>query len=152
MEVVLHAIETVERQRLVRCDPIVVLEPTSPLRLGSDIRAAVELNAANPRPNVISASFVQDVDWMFRTTRSGAVRWLHNTKRSRRQDQPVVYVPNGVVYVLTRARLGRPWTERAVAYPVPRDRAVDIDDGRDLWIARALATAKTTIRKRTIAG
>jgi CMP-N-acetylneuraminic acid synthetase len=64
----------------------------------------------------------------------------------------VVYVPNGVVYVLTRARLGRPWTERAVAYPVPRDRAVDIDDGRDLWIARALATAKTTIRKRTIAG
>jgi CMP-N-acetylneuraminic acid synthetase len=93
---------------------------------------------------------MKHADWLFRTSKAGAVRWLRSERHARRQNEALTYVPNGIVYVLTRARLGKPWWERAVIYPVPAARALDIDDERDLWTARALAApvARSTVAKR----
>jgi CMP-N-acetylneuraminic acid synthetase len=144
-----HAIAEVERGSEVHCDPIIVLEPTAPLRRPDDVRAALKLNLIPGRPNVFSASFVQDSDWLFRIAKGGKARWLRRgTMHERRQDQRDVYVPNPVVYVISRALLDRPWMEGAVAYPTPPDRSVEVDDARDLWIARALAGAR--VRRGTI--
>jgi CMP-N-acetylneuraminic acid synthetase len=145
-----HAVAEVERGSDVHCDPIIVLEPTAPLRRPSDVRAALKLNLATSRPSVFSASYVQDTDWLFQIAKGGRARWLRRGRLSeRRQDQTELYVPNPVVYVVTRARLDRPWLEAAVAYPTPPERSVEVDDARDLWIARALAAARD--HRRTIA-
>ena len=143
-----HAVAEVERTSDAHCDPIIVLEPTAPLRRPDDVRAALKLNLATGRPSVFSASYVQDADWLFRIGVGGKARWLRTgTMSERRQDQGDLYVPNPVVYVITRARLDRPWLQGAVAYPTPPERSVEVDDARDLWVARALAAARARPRR-----
>jgi N-acylneuraminate cytidylyltransferase len=150
IDAVVHAIDAIEAASNVRCDPIVILEPTAPLRAPDDIRAAVELNLGKGRPNVFSASLVQDAEWLFRLGTGGRAIWSRTGNPSeRRQDQRAMYVPNPIVYVLTRARLTRPWRAAAVAYPTPAERSVEIDDAQDLWVARALSAARARRRLRT---
>jgi CMP-N,N'-diacetyllegionaminic acid synthase len=142
-EAIEHAIGVVEQELDVYCDPIVLLEPTSPFRTPEDIRAAIRLNASPHRPTVFSASMVQDTEWLFRIGRGGTAAWLKKGSRQlRRQDQDRWFVPNGVVFVLTRRGVGRGWLERAVAYPTPAERSLDIDDAHDLRVARAIAAAR----------
>lgn len=149
IDAIRHAVDAIERASAVRCDPIIVLEPTAPLRQPKDIRAALKLNLAPERPTVVSASYVQDTDWLFRLGAGAKVEWVRTgAKGARRQDQEKLYVPNGVVYVLTRRRLEGLWLEPAVAYLTPPERSADIDDAHDLWLVRALASVGTSRRRR----
>ena len=65
-DVVIHAIKTLEQNSPVP-DIIVVLQPTSPLRVAADIDGAVELLHSTGAPSIVSISEVDHpVDWLFR--------------------------------------------------------------------------------------
>ena len=146
-DVVIHAIKTLEQNSPVP-DIIVVLQPTSPLRVAADIDGAVELLHSTGAPSIVSISEVDHpVDWLFRLGARGRLTPLViSPPATRRQEAKKAYRLNGAVYVIRREALRR-WRAlrgpRTLGYPMPRERSTDIDEPFDLLITEA-TLARTT--------
>ncbi len=141
MEVVRHALTALPE----RYDYLVVLQPTSPLRIAADIDGAVVLCCSTGAPACVSVSEPDKAPhWAFIRDDKGRLSPLIAGGQTivRRQDLPATMVLNGAVYV---ARcdwiIGHPEFVGAdtVGYVMPKARAVDVDDELDLVVAEALA-------------
>lgn len=115
-------------------DTVVILQPTSPLRTGNDIRACLDMYRSTGCP-VVSATPAKP--WIF--TMTGDVATPAFDFADRRQDAEFV-TPNGAVYVFSAeyARSNRKWWCDAILYMMPQERSVDIDTPTDLVVAKAL--------------
>ena len=141
MKPIIHELNWLARNENGRCDYLMVLQPTSPLRTAADISAALELGVQRRADAVVSVSVMLDHPyWAKRITRDGRLHdFLHPRRRPpRRQDLPAVYRLNGAIYlarpdVLLRRRTF--YTPRTYAYVMPPERSIDIDDDLDLSIA-----------------
>lgn len=110
-------------------DVTVLLQPTSPFRTADDIKNSLGLLVKNQADSVISTVEAQK-DLAFQ------VRWAN-----RLEALPSIVVPNGAIYILTTEALnrGETWySGRVYAYPMPKDRSLDIDTEQDLELARHL--------------
>lgn len=140
MDVVLHALDQVPGYEYV-----VLLQPTSPLRTAADIDAAFALLQSRSAPSCVSVCEAeQSPYWMFRLGAEEALAPLlpGEAGASRRQDLPPVYVLNGAIYIAqvdwlrrTRSFLG----EGCIAYRMPLERSIDIDDAADFEAFRRTA-------------
>lgn len=142
--VILHALDWYERERGIRYDRVVLLQPTSPLRTPDDIRRAVSLwtsecdmvvTVREARTNPYYNAFEPDAEG-----------YLHISKGdggyTRRQDAPEVWEYNGAVYVMSVSSLRQgPMSafRRVIPCPMPDDRSVDLDTPLDWQIAENLA-------------
>lgn len=137
MDVVLHALG-----QLPGYEYLVLLQPTSPLRTAADIDAAFELLKSTGAPSCVSVCEVeQSPYWMFRIKDGGKVERLLSEEGSatRRQDLPPIYVLNGAIYI---ARID--WLKQSknflgegcVAYVMPKERSLDIDNAADFEVFR----------------
>lgn len=137
-EVLVHAAEALG---LREDDLVVVLQPTSPLRTGDDVAAAVRLHLDEAPDCVVSVTEPHPHPlWMFREDEGGALVPFSGPPPPRRQDLPRAWALNGAVYV---ARAGRVrgvglLSGRILPSPMPKERSVDIDDAVDLRVAEAL--------------
>ena len=130
-------------------DYIVLLQPTSPLRISEDIDgclllcekrdapACVSLQKANKHPLWM---FTQDAD-----DRIHSVLGLDVPKR--RQDLSQCYELNGAVYVAKT----KWWLEKksffdveTCGYIMPKERSIDIDTEIDFYVAEQLITQRKT--------
>jgi CMP-N,N'-diacetyllegionaminic acid synthase len=134
IEPVLHALRTLPE----KYDYVVLLQPTSPLRLVVDIDGCIELCILKNAPAAVSVTKVtQHPYWMFEIDHSGrTIPFIQERKEVFcRQDLPDVYILNGAVYVsktdwlLEHQSFMAPLT---VANIMPRERSFDIDDEIDL--------------------
>lgn len=132
MDVVLHALN-----ELPGYEYVALLQPTSPLRTSADIDAAFETMRVNHAPACVS---VVEVDlspyWMYKVSDDGRMQSILETptKVNRRQDLETVYALNGAIYIAkvdwlqqTRSFLG----SETIAYKMPKERSLDIDDEID---------------------
>lgn len=143
MDVVLHALD-----QLPGYEYIVLLQPTSPLRTAEDIDAAFALMQASGAPSCVSVSEAeQSPYWMYRLTAEGKLQGLLSKEEgiSRRQDLPPVYVLNGAIYIAridwlrtTRSFVGA----ETVAYQMPKERSIDIDNADDFEAFRTKVEAR----------
>jgi N-acylneuraminate cytidylyltransferase len=139
MDVVLHALD-----QLAGFEWIVLLQPTSPLRLAVDIDAAIEQCLKTNAPACVSVCEAPASPWwMFQVGEQGALRsFLPPEQRpAKRQDLPDLYALNGAVYVAKTEWLqtSRSFlTEETVAYVMPPARSVDIDTLFDFQWAECL--------------
>ena len=125
LPVVRHAISTLDLQP----DLIVLLQPTSPFRAVDDIHKSYDLIKECSGDAVVSVTEPPG-DLVFE---------LGHAKRMR----PVrhLVVPNGALYLLTgqHMRSGGDWySGLTYAYPMPKERSLDIDTELDLEIARLM--------------
>ena len=136
IEVVRHALEQLPGYQWV-----VLLQPTSPLRLASDIDACLERCAAAGAPSCVSvAPADKHPDWMFTLGEEDRLKCFVDgrTEINTRQELPPVFVLNGAVYV---ARLdwllasGKFVGAGTIGYVMPEERSVDIDSEADLVVA-----------------
>lgn len=139
---VLHALSELELQG-ERFDWVVLLQPTSPLRIGADIDGAAALCAAGAPAAVSVTAADKSPWWMFHLGDGARMEPLFDaaTRPSRRQDAPPVYVLNGAVYVARVDWLRRTrsfLTDETVGYVMPRERSVDVDEPADLHVVAAL--------------
>jgi N-acylneuraminate cytidylyltransferase len=126
-------------------DYVVLLQPTSPLRMTRDIDGAIELCDARGAPACVGmCENSKPVEWMYRVGRDGDINpILGEIVTTRRQELPATFVINGAVYV---ARVDWYRNSRSflspgtVAWRMPRDRSLDIDTELDLMTARALVS------------
>jgi CMP-N,N'-diacetyllegionaminic acid synthase len=128
-------------------DYIVLLQPTSPLRLGSDIDGCIEACIDTGAPAAISVVAQETPpEWMFRLKPDQTLKPILFDEfkiASRRQDLPEAWSVNGAVYVMKLdwyRQTNSCFTERTVAYPMPRERSICIDTPEDMLLARALVT------------
>lgn len=141
-EVLLHAVKFYETMGR-KYEKLVLLQPTSPLRLPVDIEQCLRL-------------YSQDIDMVVSVKEASANPYynafeidddgfLHISKGegkyTRRQDAPKVWEYNGAVYVINIASLKRTTLggfSRRVMYEMPADRSVDLDTPLDWLMAETL--------------
>lgn len=137
MDVVLHALG-----HLQGYEYLILLQPTSPLRTAADIDAAFDLLQSTGAPSCVSVCEVdQSPYWMFRIKDGSKVERMlpEEDSATRRQDLPPIYVLNGAIYVArvewlrqSKSFLG----EGCVAYVMPKERSLDIDNAEDFEVFR----------------
>jgi N-acylneuraminate cytidylyltransferase len=138
IEVALHALDTLDETY----EYIVYLQPTSPFRTSDDIDAAVRLCLQRRAPSCVSVSETpKSPYWMYTLDEEGRLQPLIETQEPvhLRQEAPPVYALNGAVYV---ARVD--WLQKqrnfvgpgTIAYVMPQDRSLDIDEPEDLEFIR----------------
>lgn len=130
-----HALLQVEELERRSYGSIVLLDPTSPGRLPSDIDAAVELLASDHHCDGVVGVSIPDFNplWHCVVEKDG---YMHDlmpsaTTFDRRQDVPTVYRINATVYCWRRDAVMRLDNWRAGTHrilEVPESRAVHIDD------------------------
>ena len=143
LPVIQHAVTWMRDRQGYRPGAIVVLQPTSPLRTTADITAAIALLESSGADSVVSVSEVPTHSHPSRTLRVDATGHavLFATgepvrKRiNRRQDLPEAWVMNGAIYACRIAVLDGPdpslYGDRVVAYKMPPERSIGIDDLND---------------------
>ncbi len=145
IDVILDALE-----RCPGYDWVVLLQPTSPLRVADDIDRAISCCAGLGAPACVSVCETQESPyWMFTLEgQSQLVPLLPAALPVRRQDLPVVYRLNGAVYVARADWLARQRqfvTRETVAYEMPAERSLDIDTESDLFQLQRLLGEKKDV-------
>jgi CMP-N,N'-diacetyllegionaminic acid synthase len=140
--VILHALTELERTS-TPAEIIVVLQPTSPLRIAADIDGAVALLRSTGATSVATICEVEHpIQWIFRRTANGRLRPIIAVDvAKRRQDAAPSFRLNGAVFVVRRdllLRSGRLRNSNTLGYVMPRERSIDIDSRLDLVTAEAL--------------
>lgn len=133
---------------------VVLLQPTSPLRLPEDIDACVDLCRRHAGHAVVSVTLADpSPHLMVRLDPEACLQPVLDALPGavRRQDLPPTHVLNGAVYVAGRAWLnthGRFVTPETRGFVMPRERSVDIDDELDLALAGLLLERSARVAPR----
>ncbi len=144
LEVLLHALRTLAAEG-DRYDYLVELQPTSPLRHATDIRAAVSLLKERRADAVVSVCPTEHPpEWSNTLPPDGALRdfFRPGVRGTRSQDLPTSYRLNGAIAIFDCRRLlkteSTDMDDNGFAYVMPPERSIDIDTALDLHIAQAL--------------
>ncbi len=152
LPVIQHAVRWLE-ERVYRPDAIMILQPTSPFRAPEDISAAVDLLRSSGADSVVSVSAIAAHAHPMRALRVDAAgeAVLFATgepvrrRINRRQDLPEAWLMNGAIYACLTGVLfaAAPslYGDRVMAYRMPADRAISIDD-QDDWDAAERALVR----------
>lgn len=149
--VIRHLVEWVEANE-ERCDRIVDLDPTSPLRDGSDILAC--LNMLDADTDVVITAYESDKNPYFNMVEyrpDGSVGLVSppQTEVTGRQGAPKVYAMNASIYVWHRHTLSKGlWSGGVKLHVMPRERSVDIDSPLDFKIVELLMQEKLERHER----
>lgn len=152
LPVLQHAVKWLKDNEGYQPDIVLTLQPTSPLRSAADIAAALRMLELSGADSVVSVNEV--------AAHAHPMRMLHvdgsgfatlfvsgqpvKRRINRRQDLPQAWVMNGAIYACRTEILfaAEPsmYGDRVVAYPMPPERSISIDDLED-WAAAERAIA-----------
>lgn len=145
--VIEHLVATVEGLG-VQVDRIIDLDPTSPLRLLSDIDAAAAL--LDDDTDCVITAFPAEKNPYFNMVESkpdgniGLVKPLAQGVTSR-QAAPRVWSMNASIYVWHRHTLTKGlWNGRTRLYEMPRERSIDIDSEIDFRLVEMFLNDRNT--------
>lgn len=150
LSVVLHALEFLETEEGRLPDYLLLLQPTSPLRLSSDIDAAIALAIQSSADSVVSVCETHHHPLLVKriSEQGRLVDYLSVDRKVylRRQDLPSAYALNGAIY-LTRPQVlrieGTFLPDNTVPYVMPQERSLDLDTPWDLKIVRWIMEDRT---------
>jgi len=141
LDVLSHAILFVEEHNKQRFDYVMMLQPTSPLRTGADIDACVSIAAESDADSVFSMKELPDfAPQKIKTIEHGEIRPFlmeESGQSAPRHKGKKVYKRNCAIY-LTRTDLilqGDQFGRKAMAYVMPQERSIDINEPVDLELA-----------------
>jgi CMP-N,N'-diacetyllegionaminic acid synthase len=128
---VMHALH-----KLPEVSKVLLLQPTSPLRLVEDLEAVVSMGQqAGDRPVVSVTPSCKHPSWMFGLSSQNALEPLVDISPAAfRQQMPPAYVLNGAFYLASRFFLEREHSflsVKTMGYVMPPERSIDIDTPLD---------------------
>lgn len=144
MEPVLHALSA-----LPDYDFVILLQPTSPLRRAEDMDGCIEECVRKKAKTCVSLVKVDKSPyWMYSVFPDGHMQPVMPpvSEKMQRQDLPVTYTINGAVYVAECKWLLKIKTFiglETIAYLMPKERSLDIDDEIDMRLFKAWITERT---------
>lgn len=148
VDVALHALDQLEAMG-ERYEVLVILLPTCPFRTADDIREAFALFRRRDEGSLMSVSEFDHTPFAaLAVDEDGLVSpYFADYFGRKSQEMPVAYRPNGAIHILDVARFRETRSYVAppvLAYPMPRERSVDIDTMADLRFAESLLAEQTT--------
>lgn len=128
-------------------DLVVLLQPTSPLRTTADVDAAIQLSVDRGSPVVGVCRASKPPEWLYYLEDDHMEPVVGGDRVvSRRQDARPAFAINGAVYVASveslRENQGFLGAD-TLAYEMPPERSVDIDDELDLRLAASILEVPT---------
>ena len=142
--VVSHALTVIKE----KYDYVVVLQPTSPLRLASDIDACIEFCLTSGAPACVSVAEAEESPYlMYSLSADGRMRPLLSAAdlATRRQNLPRIHILNGAIYLARCNWLAEHQafvTADTLAYEMPGERSLDIDNEIDLRLSEILLSER----------
>jgi len=139
----IYTIERLMKERLTTIDSVVILQPTSPLRLSADIDGCVDLFTKKSADSVVSyTEEAHPITWHKYISDENRIESIFQEEIKNRQDYRKSYYPNGAIYVfkLSMLKEKKYYTEKSYAYIMPKDRSVDIDYLEDFEYVEYLLT------------
>lgn len=149
IEPVVHAVQWLESNEQYGSEYVLLLQPTSPLRMVEDIVAVVNMAEKNAADTVLSVCTAKSHPFAtLKFAENGHLtgfvgsNWRELQKKyPQRQDLPGAYVENGAL-TLTRRNIileSRTFYGKSMyGYVMPEERSLDIDTPSDLWLANRL--------------
>ncbi len=137
VDVVCHALRNVGQEY----DYVILLQPTSPLRLSSDIDGAIKRCAESGATTCVGLTPVNHSPyWMFRVEKSGIIKQMFPNVSVSHQSNPSaeILMLNGAIFVCRAKHLlegGKFVEPDTIAWIMPRERSIDIDTEFDLIMA-----------------
>ena len=126
-------------------DVCVLLQPTSPLRDYTEIQRAMEHFKEANADSLTSVNLTAEpVQMCFRLDDSLSMYELANSKfrNCRRQELDEYYIENGAIYIIKSSSVLREdfdfYSGKCIAFPMERNKSVDIDNELDFVIAESL--------------
>ena len=143
IDVLLHAMDWLEKKENYFFDILVLLHVTAPLRHVKDIDNCIELLVKKNADNVFSVTPANRNPYfnMVEVSRYGNVRLVKKGGFATRQSAPEVFDMNASIYVWWKDILKEKRAtllENSHIYIMPKERSVDIDDAIDFKIAEML--------------
>ena len=142
-EAIIDAMDWADKQS-IDYDCVVLLQPTSPMRIAEDITGALALYSDNV-DMVVSVTDAASNPYYNCFETDPETGFLHiskgDGKLTRRQDAPPAWEYNGAVYVINPEsirRCGLGEFTRRIPYVMPKDRSIDIDTATDWIVAETL--------------
>lgn len=142
--VIIHALDFFKNAG-IDYDTVVLLQPTSPLRVSDDIRKALSIYSQNLGADMVVSVKEAEANPYYNAFEADANGYLHLSKGDgsivRRQDAPIVWQYNGAVYVIKADSVRNyPLSKLPNIIPSPMDaaRSVDLDSPSDWRIAEFL--------------
>lgn len=144
--VFIHAVETYEKLTGKKVDYLVDLDVTVPLKSAEDINGAIELALSDTSVDVVITGYEPERNPYFNMMEVNENGYAEIVKKGvrpivRRQDAPLVYSLTPAAYVVKKSALYEfeHWSKaKCKIYPIPRERAVDIDTEIDFKIVEFL--------------
>jgi CMP-N,N'-diacetyllegionaminic acid synthase len=146
-----HALLEYERQTGLHFTHVVLLQPTSPLRLSKDIDGAIALMEKNPAKNNVLTCYKSDnihPKKMYAKKDNRFIPYEQGDKVFLRQNVSSMYIRNGAVYIIRRDLLmqGGMFDQEPLIYEMPRLRSIDIDGMDDWKLAELIIKARAHIK------
>ncbi|ARJ68151.1 hypothetical protein WV31_13100 [Magnetospirillum sp. ME-1] len=145
IDVLIHAMDALEQAY----EYVVLLQATSPLRLGQDIDDCLEACERAGAPACLTISPTKPPEWMVHVGEDGRMQRVVEPEgaANRRQLLDATYAFNGAVYVARTEWFRRErtfFTSETQAHIMPSDRSVDVDTQADYLLAKALMGLRHT--------
>lgn len=146
LDVLLHAINWMEKKENYLFDTVVLLHATTPLRDPEDIDKSIELLFKKNADSVFSVTEAHRNPYFNMVEmKNNRVKLVKKGNLMNRQEAPLVYDMNSSIYVWKKNTLKtkkKTILKKTHIYIMPKERSVDIDDYIDFKIAEALLKAK----------
>ena len=144
--VFIHALETYEQQTGQQVDYLVDMDVTVPLKNTDDINGAIAMALSDSNTDVVITGYEPERNPYFNMMEQKPDGFFEIVKKGekpivRRQDAPLVYSLTPAAYVIKKSALYNyeHWSKaKCKIYPIPRERAVDIDTEIDFSIVEFL--------------
>ncbi|PJZ70290.1 flagellar modification protein B [Leptospira perolatii] len=140
-----HCVESVENMTKKKFDTLVDLDATSPLRLSSDIVAAVSMMEDKNCSNVITGCVARRSPYfnLVEMNENGFVKLSKPLEKPivRRQDSPRCFDMNASIYAWKRdvfLKEPKVFYDDTIIYEMPDERSIDIDSELDFQIVEFL--------------
>ncbi|RAI89531.1 acylneuraminate cytidylyltransferase family protein [Algoriphagus yeomjeoni] len=148
--VFVHALEFYEKEYGVEVEYLVDLDVTVPLKTPQDIDGAIQLALDNPTTEVVITGYEPERNPYFNMMEIREDGLAEIVKKSekpivRRQDAPDVYSLSPAAFVIKKSALyNYPHWSKAPCriFPIPRERAIDIDSLLDFELVEFLMSKK----------
>lgn len=148
--VFIHAVESYEKMYGIEVDYLVDMDVTVPLKTVTDIDGAIQMALLNIDADVVITGYEPERNPYFNMMEIKSDGFAEIVKKAqspivRRQDAPMVYSLTPAAYVIKKSALYayEHWSNaKCKIYPIPRQRAIDIDTEMDFKLVEFLMKNK----------
>lgn len=145
LPVIRHVIEELEKSNYSP-DMVMILQPTSPMRTSVDIDKAIGMMLKKRVKSLVSVCPAnENARWMY-MIRRGKIEPFTKTEKQQIKQTPQVYKKNGAIYLAKKDTLmknDKVFDRGSLAFVMPKERSIDIDEPIDLEMVEMLLR-KTT--------